>query len=48
MVQTKAWKAELEKNQWADTFESETFLASLDRDHEVYRSLLQQVGLLKK
>lgn len=48
MVQTKAWKAELEKNQWVDTFESDTFLASLDRDHEVYRSLLQQVGLLKK
>lgn len=48
MVQTKAWKAELEKNQWADTFESDTFLALLDRDHEVYRSLLQQVGLLKK
>jgi putative tricarboxylic transport membrane protein len=48
MVQTKAWKAELEKNQWVDTFETDTFLASLDRDHEVYRSILQQVGLLKK
>lgn len=48
MVQTKAWKAELEKNQWVNTFESDTFLASLDKDHEIYRSLLQQVGLLKK
>jgi putative tricarboxylic transport membrane protein len=48
MVQTKAWKAELEKNQWADSFESDTFSASLEKDHEVYRALLQQVGLLKK
>lgn len=48
MVQTKAWKAELEKNQWVDTFESDTFPASLDKEHEVYRSVLQQLGLLKK
>jgi putative tricarboxylic transport membrane protein len=48
MVQTKAWKAELEKNQWIDTFEADTFLSSLDKDHEVYRALLQQVGLVKK
>ncbi|MHB9097706.1 MAG: Bug family tripartite tricarboxylate transporter substrate binding protein, partial [Syntrophales bacterium] len=48
MVQTNAWKAELEKNQWADTFESDTFPASLDKGNEVYRSLLQQLGLVKK
>ena len=48
MVQTKAWKAELEKNQWADTFESDTFRASLDKGNEVYRSLLHQLGLVKK
>jgi putative tricarboxylic transport membrane protein len=47
MVQTKSWKAELEKNQWVPTFEADTFVASLDKDHEVYRSLLQKLGLLK-
>ncbi len=49
MVQTNAWKAELTKNQWVGTFESsDAFLASLNKDHEVYSVLLKQLGLVKK
>ncbi len=49
MVQTNAWKAELAKNQWVDTFESsDAFLASLNKDDELYRVLLLQLGLIKK
>lgn len=48
MTQTPSWKAELEKNQWEDTFETDTFLASLDKEHELYRALLQELGLLKQ
>lgn len=48
MVATDAWKAELEKNQWIDAFETDTFLASLDAEHEEFRSLLQQLGLLQE
>jgi putative tricarboxylic transport membrane protein len=47
MTQTAAWKAELEKNQWVDTFESDGFRASLDKDNEVYGALLRQLGLSK-
>jgi putative tricarboxylic transport membrane protein len=47
MVQTAAWKAELEKNQWVNTFEAENFRASLDREHLVYSALLKQLGLAK-
>lgn len=47
MVQTDAWKAELEKNQWYDALEIDTFKASLDADNESLRSLLQDLGLVK-
>ena len=48
MVQSPAWKAELEKNQWVNTFEADGFRASLDRDNETYSVLLKQLGLLKQ
>ena len=48
MVQSPAWKAELEKNQWVNTFETDTFRASLDRENQIYNVLLKQLGLLKQ
>ena len=48
MVQSPAWKAELDKNQWVPTFETDTFRASLDRDSQTYAALLKQLGLLKQ
>jgi putative tricarboxylic transport membrane protein len=48
MVQSPAWKAELEKNQWVPTFETDTFRASLDRDNQTYSLMLKQLGLLKQ
>jgi len=48
MVQSPAWKAELEKNQWVHAFETDTFRASLDRDNQIYAVLLKQLGLLKQ
>ena len=48
MVQSAAWKAELEKNQWVSTFETDTFRASLDREHQLYSALLKQLGLSKQ
>jgi len=48
MVQSAAWKSELEKNQWVNTFEAEGFRASLDRDNQAYSVLLKQLGLLKQ
>lgn len=48
LVRSQAWKSELEKNQWVDTFETETFRASLDRDNELYTVLLGQLGLIKR
>ncbi len=48
MVQSAAWKAELEKNQWVNTFETDGFRASLDRDNASYTALLKQLGLLKQ
>jgi len=48
MVQTAAWKAELEKNQWVNTFEADGFRAALDKDNEMYSVLLKQLGLLKQ
>ena len=48
MVQSAAWKAELEKNQWVNTFETDGFRASLDKDNQTYGSLLKQLGLLKQ
>ena len=48
MVQSAAWKAELEKNQWVNTFETDGFRASLDRDGAEYASLLKQLGLSKQ
>lgn len=48
MVATDAWKAELEKNLWYDTFEvGDAFRASLDVEHEVLRKVLQDVGLIQ-
>jgi putative tricarboxylic transport membrane protein len=48
MVQSAAWKAELDKNQWVNTFETDGFRASLDRDNATYATLLKQLGLLKQ
>jgi putative tricarboxylic transport membrane protein len=48
LVQSPAWKAELEKNQWVNTFETDTFRASLDRENQIYSVLLKQLGLLKQ
>ncbi len=48
LVQTAAWKAELEKNQWVNTFETDSFRASLDRDNQMYSTMLKQLGLLKQ
>lgn len=48
MVKSPAWKNELEKNQWVNTFETDTFRASLDKDYETYSMLLKQLGLLKQ
>lgn len=48
LVRTAAWKAELEKNQWVDTFEADGFRALLDKDHETYSALLKQLGLSKQ
>lgn len=48
LVQSAAWKAELEKNQWVNTFETDTFRASLDRDAASYGALLKQLGLAKQ
>ncbi len=47
MVQSAAWKAELEKNQWVNTFETDSFRASLDRENATYTTLLKQLGLGK-
>jgi putative tricarboxylic transport membrane protein len=48
MVQSAAWKAELEKNQWVNTFETEGFRASLDKDNASYSAVLKQLGLSKQ
>jgi putative tricarboxylic transport membrane protein len=48
MIKSAAWKNELEKNQWVNTFETDTFRASLDKDYETYSTLLKQLGLLKQ
>src|SRR4051812_6282972 len=47
MVQSAAWKNELEKNQWVNTFETDGFRASLDKDNAEYAALLKQLGLSK-
>ena len=47
MTKTAAWKAELEKNQWADSLETDTFVASLDKEYDSSKKLLGQLGLLK-
>lgn len=47
MVETAAWKAELEKNNWSPVLETTEFRASLEADHDGYRKLLQQLGLIK-
>jgi putative tricarboxylic transport membrane protein len=48
MVQSEGWKAELEKNQWVNTFDADGFRASLDKDNQIYGALLKQLGLLKQ
>ncbi len=48
MVQSAAWKAELDRNQWVNTFEADGFRAALDRDNQLYGALLKQLGLLKQ
>ena len=47
MFESSAWKKVLEQNQWVNTFETDGFRASLDRDNELYSTLLGQLGLLK-
>lgn len=47
MVQSAAWKNELAKNQWADSFNTDGFLAAMDRDSVFYGALLKQLGLIK-
>lgn len=47
MVQSAAWKNELVKNQWADSFNTDGFMASMDRDSLFYGALLKQLGLIK-
>ena len=47
MLQTEAWKTEMEKNQWVELFETDTFLASLQKEEEEYRQLAMKLGLLK-
>ncbi len=47
VTKTAAWKAELEKNQWADSLETDTFVASLDKEYDSSKALLGQLGLLK-
>ena len=47
MLQTEAWKTEMEKNQWVESFETDTFLASLQKEEEEYRQLAMKLGLLK-
>jgi putative tricarboxylic transport membrane protein len=48
MVQSAAWKNELDKNQWVNTFETDGFRASLDKDGAEYAALLKQLGLSKQ
>ena len=48
MEKSAAWKAELEKNQWVNTFETDGFRASLDKDGAEYAALLKQLGLSKR
>ncbi len=48
LVQSAAWKAELDKNQWVNTFETDGFRAALDRDNQSYSVVLKQLGLLKQ
>jgi putative tricarboxylic transport membrane protein len=47
MLQTDAWKKEAERNQWVESFETDTFLASLEKEEAEYRQLAQKLGLLK-
>ncbi len=47
MVETPSWKAELEKNQWANSLETDGFVASLDKEYDSSKKLLGQLGLLK-
>jgi putative tricarboxylic transport membrane protein len=48
MEKSAAWKAELEKNQWVNTFETDGFRAALDKDGAEYAALLKQLGLSKQ
>ncbi|WP_188408127.1 Bug family tripartite tricarboxylate transporter substrate binding protein [Agaricicola taiwanensis] len=48
MVKTDAWRTELTKNQWVDRFETESFPATLDREHEEFRKSLIELGLVAK
>jgi putative tricarboxylic transport membrane protein len=47
MTQTSRWQEALERNQWAPALETDTFVASLAEEYGTYRSLLQQLGLVK-
>jgi putative tricarboxylic transport membrane protein len=47
MVQTDAWKKELENHQWVAAFETDAFPATLAKDDAMYRDLLQKLNLVK-
>lgn len=47
MVRSAAWKNELARNQWADSFDTDGFMASMDRDSQFYGALLKQLGMIK-
>lgn len=47
MVKTQAWKDTLAKYQWNDAFDHENFGKFLDQENEVYKGILQELGLSK-
>jgi putative tricarboxylic transport membrane protein len=47
MVQTDAWKKELENHQWVPAIETDTFPATLAKDDAMYRDLLKKLNLVK-
>ncbi len=47
MARSPQWKADLEKNQWVDAFNAETFTEDLKEEYKVYRTILKDLGLVK-
>lgn len=49
MVKTDEWKAEAAKHGWADAYMNQAdFQKFLDEQNEAYKSILDEIGLLKK